>query len=461
MKNNVKSLLLLFSMLFVLLPFAPEVSAEPLDEIRQIIRDYYIDDVPESVLGKKAAKEITRYLDPHSVYMSSEEYQGFVNGIEQRFVGIGVVLEADLKGIKVNSVIPQGPAMRAGIQPGDVITHVDGRSVVGEPVLTAVPLIGGPENTIVTITITRLGQTKPLTLSIKREVISIANVEFAMLGGNIGYIRLNSFATESAKEVNEAIQSLRGAEGWIVDLRNNGGGYITAAQDITGFFPNANNAFQIREKNGEPMIFRAIPQISKLSAPTHLLINANSASASEMVAAAVKEQKAATLYGQISYGKGTMQSMFDFKDGSVLKLTTARFYSPGGQPVNKVGVKPNVITEIGAELKGSHRDQLIAKLKGYKQLPKLINVPVEKNFTVEMNSQMNWENLDKTAIQLVQLGGGESEVAVEIRDDKTITIVPKNPLQAGEQYVLVVHPLWKGSNNNSMKQGIYVDVTVK
>lgn len=331
MKKNSRWLLPLFTMLFVLLPFVASASAEPLDDMRQFIRDYYVDDVPESVLMKDTAQEITKHLDPYSVYMSAQEYQGFVNGIEQRIIGIGVVLEEDAKGIRVTSVIPKGPAERAGIQPGDIITHVEGQSLIGKSVQTAVSWIGGAENTVVAITLERHGQQTPLTLRIKREVITIANVESTMLGGNIGYIRLNSFATESAKEINDAIRSLPGAEGWIVDLRNNGGGYITVAQEITGFFPKAVGAFQLREKNGQPITYKAISQTSKLSAPTHLLMNEYSASASEMVAAAVKEQKLATIYGQTSYGKGTMQSMFDFRDGSVLKLTTARFYSPGGR----------------------------------------------------------------------------------------------------------------------------------
>ena len=214
-----------------------------------------------------------------------------------------------------------------------------------------------------------------------------------MLGGNIAYIRLNSFAMESSREMNKAIQSLSGADGWIVDLRNNGGGYITAAQDIAGFFPNTVNAFQLREKNSKPMTYPSTIQPRKFNGPTHVLINEYSASASEMVSATVKEQKSATLYGQTSYGKGTMQAMYGFDDGSVLKMTTARFYSPGGQSVDKVGVKPDVITKKEAELEVSHHDQLLKKLKGYKQLPELVNVPVSKKFTVEMNTTMNWENM--------------------------------------------------------------------
>lgn len=448
-------------MSLVLLPLETFATSEPLEEVRQLVRDYYVDDVPESVLSKGSIKEITKQLDPHSVYMSAKEYAGFVNAIEQRIVGIGVVLEEDLKGIKIISVISKGPAARADIQAGDVITHVDGKSIVGKSIQTAVTLISGMEKTTVTLTIERTGLKAPLTKTITREEIILPNVEFDMLGGNIAYIRLNSFATESSKEMNKAIQSLTGANGYIVDLRNNGGGYITAAQDIAGFFPNTPNAFQLREKNSKPMVYPSTVQKQKFKGPTHVLINEYSASASEMVSAAVKENKAATLYGQTSYGKGTMQSMYGFDDGSVLKMTTARFYSPGGQAVDKVGVKPNFVTKIGTELEIAHRDQLLLKMKGYKQLPALANVPVKKTFTVEMNTKMNWKNSDKTAIQLIHLGGEEIEVVVEDTNERTITVVPKKSLLSGGKYLLVIHPLYKNAQNKQMKQGVYLEVSVK
>ncbi|MBO0589708.1 S41 family peptidase [Sporosarcina sp. E16_8] len=461
MRTSLKSFMLLVAMLFVFLPQVTSASEAPLDEIRQLVRDYYVDDVPESVLSKGSVKEITKQLDPHSIYMSAKEYQGFVNGIEQRIVGIGVVLEEDLKGVKVISVIQGGPAARAKVQPGDVITNVNGKSIVGKSIQTAISLISGDEKTMVTVTIKRIGQQAPITTKITREEITLPNVEFEMLGGNIAYIKLNSFAMESSKEMNKAIQSLNGADGWIVDLRNNGGGYITAAQDIAGFFPNTVNAFQLREKNSKPMTYPSTSQPRKFKGPTHVLINEYSASASEMVSAAVKEQKTATLYGQTSYGKGTMQAMYGFDDGSVLKMTTARFYSPGGQSVDKVGVKPDVITKKEAELEVSHHDQLIKKLKGYKQLPELVNVPVSKKFTVEMNTTMNWQNSDKATVQLIQLGGQEIAASIKVVNATTITVVPNKPLMAGSRYVLVIHPHYKNTQNKPMKQGVYLEVSVK
>ena len=162
-----------------------------------------------------------------------------------------------------------------------------------------------------------------------------------------------------------------------------------------------------------------------------------------------------------SYGKGTMQSMFGLSDGSVMKLTTARFYSPGGQAVNQVGVQPDIVTEKGVELEVSHRDHLLANLKGYKQLPELMNVPVTKKFTVQMNTEMEWNSINPAAIQLIQLGGKESEVTLKVIDNKTLTVIPKNPLEAGKKYILIIHPVWKGQNNSPMKQGVYLEISVE
>ncbi|MBE1556635.1 carboxyl-terminal processing protease [Filibacter limicola] len=461
MMKNLKLLLFIFTLLVVCMPIVADASIEPIDEIRELIRDNYVDEVQEVVLAKGSVTEIMKHLDPHSIYMNAKEYQDFINGIEQRIVGVGVVLEEDLKGIKITSLIPKGPAERGDIRPGDIITHVNGRSVVGKPVQIAISLISGEENTTVTLMITRKGQDAPLTKKLIREEIFLPNVESAMLGGNIGYIRLNSFATETSREVEKAIRSLQGADRWILDLRDNGGGYITAAQEITGFFPDAGEAFQLRDREYGTVNYPSILQLKKLSGTPSVLINEYSASASEMVAGSVKEQKAAILYGQKSYGKGSMQSMFNFPDGSVLKMTTARFYSPGGQAVDKIGVKPNKLTEKGKELEIAHRDHLLAKLKGFRQLSDMRNVPVAKKFTVEMNMKMDWKGMETSAIELIELGGEASEVVVEVKDNKTLSVFPTKSLVSGKDYLLIIHPRWKNQQKKPVQQGVYLDISVK
>lgn len=456
-----QSLIALFALLFVMLPFHQVTAAEPINEIRQLVKQYYIDDVPQSVLEGKTGKEITDRLDAHSVYMSKQEYESFINGIEQRIVGIGVVLEESSEGIKVISVITDGPAFKAGILPGDVITHVDGTSLKGKSVQAAVPLISGKEDTVVSLTIKREKTDRPIQMTIRRAEIHLPTVEYEMLGGNIGYIRLNSFATDSGKEMASAIQSLAGAEGFIVDIRNNGGGYITAAQDIAGFFPGVEQAFQLREKNKQPTIYPSVKQKQNIDRPVSLLINEFSASASEMLAVNLKEQQAALLYGRNSYGKGTMQSMYAFNDGSVLKLTTARFYSPKGIAVDKVGVAPDVSTPENEELTTAHYDQLLSKLEGYSAFPSLENVKTTKTFTVSLTKEMDWRQLGTHSVQLIEIGGKESSVRLEVKNGKTIEVIPNAPLQSGKEYLLIIHPEWKDKSGRSVTKGIYLQVTVK
>lgn len=451
-----------FLLVFLLLSNVTAVSAaEPIDEIRALIKDYYIEDVPASVLAKPTAKEITKYLDPYSAYMTAEEFADFSNGIEQQLVGVGIVLEEDVKGIKILSVIQGGPADRAGMQAGDIIVSANGISLAGKSVQNAISLISGKENTTVTLNYISVETNKLVTKTLTRELIKLPNVEYKMLGGDIGYVRLNSFAQESTKEVINAIGKLSGAKGWIFDLRNNGGGYVSAAQEIAGLFPNVKNAFQLRYKTEKPEIYTAISQKVKFTEPTHILINEYSASASEMVSVSVKEQKGATLYGQTSFGKGSMQTLFPLSDNSLLKLTTARFYSPNGIPVHEVGVTPTIETEEGEELTVSHRDHLIAKYKGYQKLPTLKDVPVTKIFTVKMNMKMNWSALKEEDVQLIQLGGSEVSVDVKVADEYKMTITPKAKLQSKGQYMLLIHPKWISQNAKQMQKGIYLEVTVK
>lgn len=456
-KYRVLLVAIILSLLF--LPLQTQAATETIDEAKQLLRSYYVDVIPEKVLSKKTLKEITDTLDPHTIYMTAKEYKAFINGIESRIVGIGVVLEEHPKGIKISSVIPKGPADKGGVKAGDIITHVDGRSIVGKTVETAVAWISGEENTTVTVTVMR--GTEHLTKKMTREPITLPNVEFSMLAGKVGYIRLNSFATDSAKEMNKAIQSLQGAESWILDLRNNGGGYITSAQEITGFFPTLTQAFQLRDRINGPVIYNAVKQPNQFKKPVAILLNENSASASEMVSGTVKEKKVATLYGQTSYGKGSMQSMFNFKDGSVLKMTTARFFSPGGIAVDKIGIKPDIVTKVNEELRTAHQNQLVNKVKQYKKLPTLENVPVTKKFTIAMNTTMDWKEIDKSAVELIHLGGEAVKVSIDVKNTKEIVVTPTVNLVAGETYLLFVHPKWKNQQSTKMKQGIYLTVTVK
>lgn len=455
--------MLLAAILLVMMPFTVSAATEPLDEIRQLVRENYVDEVPASVLEKGTAEEIMKALDVYSVYMSKEEFAAFTDGIEQRIVGIGVVLEEDKNGVRVLAVIENGPASVAGIIAGDLLTYADGISLKGKSVQAAIPLISGDENTEVTLDIERVKEERIMKFkkTIRRAEIHLPTVESEMLGGNIGYIRLNSFAADSGKEVARALGELGTADSIIFDIRNNGGGYITAAQEVTGFFPEVAEAFQLREKNKKPSIYPAVNQRMKIEEPVSLLVNEFSASASEMLAVNLKEAGAATVYGQNTYGKGTMQTMYAFPDGSVLKLTTARFYSPKGIAVNGIGISPDVVTNVGEELTTAHFDHLLLKVKGYAHLSSLENVQSSKTFTVQMTKEMDWSTIDRSAIELVELGGKAVPVKITVKNGKTINIIPERPLLSGASYMLIIHPGWLDRTGLPVKSGIYLNVTVK
>lgn len=459
MKRRLYPLIAWLALLFVILPFTTTATAEPLEEIRQLVKDHYVDEVSDTVLMRGSGRKITDGLDPHSVYMSAKEFNTFMNEIEQRIVGIGVVLAESNEGIVVTSVILGGPADKGGIVAGDIITHVNGISLHAKPVSAAISLIGGIEGTPVKLSI--IHQQEKRDVTIKRAEIHLPTVEAEKLGGNVGYIRLNSFATDSAREMSRVIQAMQDAESFIIDLRDNGGGYIIAAQEVTGFFPNVPNAFQLRERNKEPEVYTAIKQKVNLKGRISLLINQNSASASEMLAVNVKEMGAAKLYGQTTYGKGTMQSMYSFQDGSALKLTTARFYSPKGQAVDALGVKPDVLTDIGKEVERAHYDHLKEKYKTYKELPTLKEVSSDKVFTVNLTTMMDQKTMDASAIELIQLGGQEVSVHVEVVDGQTVKIIPDELLESEQSYLLVIHPQWKDLKGKQVKDGIQLKVTIK
>ncbi|MBK3494743.1 PDZ domain-containing protein [Viridibacillus sp. YIM B01967] len=423
--------------LFAFFTTSVAYAAEPLDEAKELVEKYYYPNISKTALNSNSIQEMTSQLDPYSVYMTKDEYEEFANAIDMKLVGIGVTLEEDPKGIIITSIMEGGPSDKAGLQPGDIIQAVGDKDLKGEASQTVWGLITGKENTEVTLTIYRSTTNSTFTKTVTRKVINIPNVETEKLAGNIGFVRLNSFAENSGKEIQKAIKSMPGMKGWIFDLRSNGGGYITAAGDVIGLFPKAKVGYLLKDKD-ETYSMDPVKQKVRWNAPVSILTDAHSASASEMTVASLKDQKAATIYGQTTYGKGVMQLVFPLKDGSQLKLTVGEFTGPNGKKIQKKGIKPNVTTPIGKEVEYSHSDFLKKQLKSYNKLSSINLKATQKTITIKSSTKMNWSTMKKAKVSLLQIGGKEQSMKVQQALKKQLKLTTNKNLKPGTKYYVVL-----------------------
>lgn len=452
-----KQLATLLCFLFVMaLPLSTYASS--IDEVREIVQDNYVGDIDGNLNKATTIKQMMDMLDPYSTYFTAEEFEEFISGVELTTVGIGIVIDKVKSGIHISELIDGGSAKAAGLHVGDIITAIDGKSTINMTIDQASSRIKGAENTTVSLTVLRKDGSI-LKKVIERKAFSLPNVESKLLYNNVGYISLNSFSNDTVSLVSKAIKNLKkqGATSFIFDLQNNGGGYVTAAEQLIGMFPNAPYAYKLKEKNMTSNV-RSIKQATQFPKQTKVLINKNSASASEMTAAALVDQNAAILYGQTTYGKGAMQGFFELEDGSFLKLTIGHFYGPKGTAIQNRGIKPHVTT-VGNALYQAHFDSIVSNLANYTKHSSLTNVPTNKAFTATFSNAIA-PKIATSAIQFVELGGNIIEADFKITGQQLV-ITPKKPLIAGKEYMLIVHPKVKTATGKSLIKGIYLQVTVK
>lgn len=444
--------------LLILLTLPLQTMAASLDEVISIIESDYVGDIQGNLDSAKSIDEVMEMLDPYSAYFTAEEYNAFLDSVDLKTVGIGIVIEKHEKGILIVDVVETGSAINSGIEAGDIITEVDGKSTVNISTEEAQTLLLGEENTKVDLTILKKDGTiihKLLT----RQSFALPNVTTGLLYGNVGYIALSSFSEDGAKLVKEAYNDLvnQGATSFILDLQYNGGGYVATAEELIGLFPNASYAYKVKYSTGSEMI-RAISQEVNFPKNTRLLVNRYSASASEMTAAALLDQDAAIIYGEQTYGKGTMQGFYQFRDGSVLKLTIAEFFGPKGTVVKDVGLTPDIVTKSNP-LYQAHFDTIAANLSNYKKLPSLENVPTTKTFKVTFSKDIK-QQIAENAVELVELGGDKVEVSLKANNAQ-LEVTPVEPLKAGSQYILIFHPTIQDIEGKNLKTGQYLHITVQ
>ncbi len=316
--------------------------ADVADEIKTLLENHYFEPVNPQVLEGDTIEEILERLDdPYTTYMTQKEYANFQDSIDQSFYGIGIYFEMVTEGVLVTSVIAESPAEEAELLPSDVIIKADGKDMSGLPNEKTISIIRGPKNTVIPLEIKRNGEI--IETSVTRDEVNISNVTGELMDNDIGYIEINSFGSEIGKLFEKELELLteQGADKWIIDLRNNSGGYLNGARNILGYLIQDEIAL-ITESKNKRVNFTANEQDMVLDDPLIVLVNQYSASASEIVAAALKDHERALLIGETSYGKGTVQSLFNLTGDSVLKMTTRQFYSPSGEPINDIGVSPHL-----------------------------------------------------------------------------------------------------------------------
>ena len=318
-------------------------------EVLEKIKKDYVDDVNQAEVMDAAINGVLQSLDPYSAYMSPEMFDNMEVETKGAFGGLGIEVGMEGGVVKVISPIDDTPAAKAGVKAGDYIVQIDGIQVQGKTLMEAVNLMRGPIGTPIEITIRRKGKKKSITLKIIREVIQIKSVTAKVMDNNIGYFRLTSFNENSSQQLKNKIGKIKNENeinGFILDLRNNPGGLLSQAVKISDFFLNDGEIVSTRgrqKRENRKWFAKKGDQID--GKPLIVLINYGSASASEIVAGALKDHKRAILIGENSYGKGSVQSIIPLKNKGAIRLTISKYYLPSGKSISEVGVTPDFEVE--------------------------------------------------------------------------------------------------------------------
>lgn len=297
--------------------------------------------------------------DPYTVYLNSEAAEAFNESLNGEFSGIGAEIAVKNDQLQIVAPLEDTPADKAGLLPGDPIIAIDGEDTAGITVEEAVTKIRGEKGTEVVLTIVRDNQTKDI--KIVRDNIDVPNAESEILDGNIGYIDLSTFGEDAIQETKLIAQDLKnkGVKAIILDVRGNSGGYLQAAVEIAGLW--LDNDVVVEQKGQESGTLSSGPRGTLYGIPTVVLINEGSASASEIVAGALQDHGVATILGEQSFGKGSVQSLEELGEGAQLKVTIARWYTPAGTNIDEEGITPDVKVELTVEDFNNDRDPQLDK----------------------------------------------------------------------------------------------------
>ncbi len=322
-------------------------------EVLTLIKRSYVEEPKTQDLIVGAIKGMVTSLDPHSGYMSPEAFKEFQQETKGEFGGIGIQIGVKDAVLTVIAPIEDTPAFKAGIKAGDKIVKISGESTKDMGLHDAVTKMRGPKGTSVTLGIFREGWKAPKDFTIVRDIIKIKSIKSKMLSDGIGYVKITNFQETTSADLSRALETLKqgGFTSLILDLRNDPGGLLNSAVDVTGqFLPPKKLVVYIKQRSGDKVEYfteGAMPYFDQM--PMVVLVNQGSASASEIVAGALKDWNRAIILGVQTFGKGSVQSLIPLSDGSGLRLTTAKYYTPKGISIQGVGITPDVVVKLEAK----------------------------------------------------------------------------------------------------------------
>ncbi|MFW5994390.1 MAG: S41 family peptidase [Halanaerobiaceae bacterium] len=318
-------------------------TVQNLENILMIIKNYYVEDISLNQLINGAIEGIITEIDPYSNYMSSGEYDEMQEDFEGEFGGIGIQITVRDDKLTIISPISDTPGERAGLRAGDVIAEINGEETADMSQEKAVDLMRGEPGTDVVLSIDREGEDELIEVEITREVIEVPIVETEVYDDKIGYLSISQFIQETGLKTEEALKELEDEdiEALILDLRNNPGGILDEAVNVSSLFADKGTVLSVKQREGEDQIYEVDSDFMTFDLPVVVLINRGSASASEIVSGFIKDQDIGKLLGSRTFGKGTVQSVFPLEDGSALRLTTARYYTSGENLIDEVGIEPD------------------------------------------------------------------------------------------------------------------------
>ena len=338
----------------------------PLRDIRAFaeifgrIKSDYVESVEDKKLLESAIRGMLAGLDPHSAYLSEEEYRELQVGTRGEFGGLGIEVGMEDGFVKIISPIDDTPAQRAGLQAGDLIIRIDDKPIKGMSLNDAVKVMRGRPGTSITLTVVREGHDKPFKVEVVRDIIRVASVKGRILEDGFAYVRISHFQAHTTDDMLKKISTLRKKagnrlKGLVLDLRNNPGGVLNAAVSVSDAFLEKGTIVYTEGRIDDSQLqFEAAPDDVLAGAPIVVLVNEGSASASEIVAGALQDHKRAIIAGQQTFGKGSVQTIIAINDKSAVKLTTARYFTPSGRSIQAEGIKPDI--EL-ADLKVSAADE--------------------------------------------------------------------------------------------------------